>query len=1283
MLGVATYLVKKIWFVLAVMLVLFALLLSAARYALPHLESKKHYLEDYINTEYGVALSIDTIHAVWLKTGPSIVLNDVTIDSLDNSPIALSIDQVYVEIDFWRSLSQFMVKSRRFDLIGMRLAVDVTKLESSGNDGNFPLVDALENLFLNQLQRFSLSDSEVAIHKADGVSVLELASLKWSNRGQRHQGLGQIRVQELANNSASFILDLYGEGKETRGTFYARGHELDVSPWISAILNTPMPLVESRANAEMWLSFEQGQVSAFQALMGDSHFQWGESNGDKLETQIRQGELTALPVGEDWLFRVDSFVVETNNRSLVTDFVGAYTKGEEVVINSIKPIPIAPFAAFVPLFSESFTPSDIDALKPSGELAIFQLQSRPQGVSLSAKVIDVGWQQTDLIPGIEGLDFDLSWYKNQGAINVSASESRLDIDHLLPNDITALDLTANVFLYQQNQSDNQWVVQIPKLTLSSEQLTLETAARFESSTATLSVATRVDGIATNQIKSLLPEPLMGPNTTAFLKRAFNGRGQVKGASAIWQGPLSAFPYADNQGIFHAQVDIADADFVFSSRWPQLTELDLQLDFINNDLFMSSPTAKLQGVNVSKMSAHIMQLSNAQEVVIDAYGQTTGADLTALILESNLANSLGSVLDQGVIIDGSVASTLSLTVPFHGDEVIAKGTASLLESDVAIPAIDVTFNSARGSVSFVNETIQASSVSAELLGQTVVLDFFGEQGDSRYDLNVKMNGDWQVEPLIETFNPDYLTYINGHALWQADVDISFAGKDVDYTAAISSDLSGLSSSLPQPFNKITDEQMLLHLEGEGNRQASTIRATLGEDVRFDGVIPHQEKQFSRAHLAVGASELVGLGVGFSVSANLETILVEDWYKAIELLVGGLGGSDHTPIFTVPERIFIDTDNLVLFEQTLNDVSITAKQLNNNWLLDIASEQARASVSLYDQWLERGIEVEADFIQLNEWTQADRSFEHEWDHTKLPPIYFHCNRCTLFDRNLGEVTLDVAKSNKGMDIRRMEAKSDDGHFNASGTWWIENGESATHISGRVDSNDIGRLLDQYGIKSGIKDSEAELTFDLSWPDSPMDFAFETVDGEAKWSLTDGYLSELSDQGSRIFTLFSLNSLVRKLSLDFRDVFAKGFFYDGMSGTIQIHDGLAVTTDTEIDGGAGEIEIVGYTNMTDQTLDYNVSFAPNVTGNLPILVYFAVNPPTALAALALDQMLTSAKVISNVNYHVSGPLSEPVIEEVGRDSKDIELPARVAPEANPNDAVPVTTEDLTPIKVEMDDG
>ncbi|MEC7689364.1 MAG: AsmA-like C-terminal region-containing protein, partial [Pseudomonadota bacterium] len=165
------------------------------------------------------------------------------------------------------------------------------------------------------------------------------------------------------------------------------------------------------------------------------------------------------------------------------------------------------------------------------------------------------------------------------------------------------------------------------------------------------------------------------------------------------------------------------------------------------------------------------------------------------------------------------------------------------------------------------------------------------------------------------------------------------------------------------------------------------------------------------------------------------------------------------------------------------------------------------------------------------------------------------------------------------------------------------------------------------------------------------------------------------------FSLNSLVRKLSLDFRDVFAKGFFYDDMSGTLSIADGKAYTGDTVIDGGAGEINIKGYTDLVENQLNYNVVFSPNVTGNLPILVYFLATPPTALAALALDQVLTSAKVISNVNYHVTGSLSEPVFEEVGRDSKEVALPAKTRPATSPDD--PITDQDMERIKLEVNNG
>ena len=229
----------------------------------------------------------------------------------------------------------------------------------------------------------------------------------------------------------------------------------------------------------------------------------------------------------------------------------------------------------------------------------------------------------------------------------------------------------------------------------------------------------------------------------------------------------------------------------------------------------------------------------------------------------------------------------------------------------------------------------------------------------------------------------------------------------------------------------------------------------------------------------------------------------------------------------------------------------------------------------------------------------------------------------------------------------------------------------------------MLKQFDVSSGIKDSGADIDFDLAWPNSPFDFSLVDVNGDIAWSLSDGYLTELSDKGSRILTLFSLNSLVRKLSLDFRDVFAKGFFYDDMSGTVQIADGRAFTQDTEIDGGAGEIEINGYTELDTGKLNYNVSFAPNVTGNLPFLVYFLATPPTALAALALDQVLTSAKVISNVNYKVTGTISEPQFDEVERNSKDISLPANNVPATEPLEDRPLTKEDVQRLKMEVIDG
>ena len=59
---------------------------------------------------------------------------------------------------------------------------------------------------------------------------------------------------------------------------------------------------------------------------------------------------------------------------------------------------------------------------------------------------------------------------------------------------------------------------------------------------------------------------------------------------------------------------------------------------------------------------------------------------------------------------------------------------------------------------------------------------------------------------------------------------------------------------------------------------------------------------------------------------------------------------------------------------------------------------------------------------------------------------------------------------------------------------------------------------------------------------------------------------DPGSRL--LISLNNLPRRLSLDFRDVFNRGFGYDKIAGSFDVVDGVASTCDMSLEGPSDDV-------------------------------------------------------------------------------------------------------------------
>ncbi|WP_100657731.1 YhdP family protein [Alteromonas flava] len=1253
------YGIRKLWTLLAFVLVLSAVIISLLRFSLPYLDKNKHLVEDYISQTYKADLSIGSISAVWANHGPSLVLNDVILLDADTNALELSIGRIYVEVNFWQSLTELSIKSNQFELNQASLIFNTHLLtQIQTNEDN--IVDVVSNLFLERLQRFSITDSWLTINTEANSQSYSLSSVNWTNSGDRHQAVGQMSVAELAKNSASFILDLSGDSRNLAGTLYARGIDLDLSPWFNEFTNEQQTLLQSRGNFALWVGIEDARVRDVQVELQPSQFEWRSQADAALITRIESGSIFAVPENQGWNFTVSDLILAANDKAMNTSFAGRFLPAGMLHVAALNDIQLAPLVELVPLFTNSDASEQWQAIAPTGLLTDFQLLQRPQGTSVLASATQLSWQANGVLPGLDNLNADFHWYKDQGRIRLNTANANLDSGELLDEAVAIAALNASVYVYQQpdlTSATESWYVTSNDISFASNRVEFTQQFSYRAADEHLLLSMQVAELPVTQVPALFPEYYMGSDTKNYLTRALKNQpvdsnATVNNATILWQGRAAHFPFDGTNGVFQAGVAISNAEFVFSEQWPALTELDIDLLFENDTLTMRAQKTRLQDIELTDLVATIPSLSAATQLQISAAASGSGKQLASLMQASQLADSLGSLFSSELLIRGDLATELALSIPLGDGTVRASGLVKLSDNQVRFPSVNLALEDVSGEVTFINDKVSIDDLSARLFAQPIAVALRGQEESAGYRANVSLQGQWSLDELIDRYASSLQPYAQGTSQVGAQLELITQADDFSYDLRIESQFSADAIRLPAPLADQPTESLIV--TASGNSQASVIAAKTNNAVYFDGVLPHREKTFSRAHISVGDEVALSRGVGFSIAADVDRFDVLGWVGFVQSLKNNAGIGDAT-LLGVPERVFIDTQQLLVGETTIDAASVKVKQRDDDWTLDITGKQIEANVYIDDDWWQNGVQIDANYLRMESIRLAD-SQGPEWLPNQIPPFKLRCAACQIGRFDLGKVAIDGRQVDDRYVFENISFISQSGQLDATAEWSLDaQQQSQSVLNGVLTSSDFGELLSQTGFDSGINDSEAEFDVNLQWQGTPWNVDRATLGGEVNWELTDGYITEISDQGSRIFTLFSLNSLVRKLSLDFRDVFSQGFFYDDIKGTMQIANGRASTEDTVVDGGAGEITINGYSDLVENRLNYRVSFTPNVTGNLPILMYFMVNPPTALAALALDQMLTSAKVISNVNYSVTGTFDEPKVQEIGRDSTEVELPAR----------------------------
>ena len=156
--------------------------------------------------------------------------------------------------------------------------------------------------------------------------------------------------------------------------------------------------------------------------------------------------------------------------------------------------------------------------------------------------------------------------------------------------------------------------------------------------------------------------------------------------------------------------------------------------------------------------------------------------------------------------------------------------------------------------------------------------------------------------------------------------------------------------------------------------------------------------------------------------------------------------------------------------------------------------------------------------------------------------------------------------------------------------------------------------------------------------------------------GYVSKGGLKPDDVLGLLSLTELPRRLTLDFRDFFNRGFGFSRIAGDIRFGGGQARSDGVTIDGPAAEIRIRGSADLQARTHDQTIEVLPKTGNLLPAVGALTAGPVgAAVGAVANAVLRRPLAEMGARNYHVSGPWQDPKVDVVERRDSAQTPPAR----------------------------
>lgn len=766
----------------------------------------------------------------------------------------------------------------------------------------------------------------------------------------------------------------------------------------------------------------------------------------------------------------------------------------------------------------------------------------------------------------------------------------------------------------------------------------------------------------------------------------------------------------NQGEFLVSAQVRDVTYAYVPRasqqppgaWPALTQLAGELVFRGNGMEIRDVTGRFVGAPrlQVKADARIADFNRAQ---VQVTGQVRGplAESLSVVNNSPLAGMTNQALARST---GSGNADVDLRLALPLAELArsqVQGTVTLPGNDVQITPDSPLLARARGAVTFNEKGFQLVGTQARALGGDVRLEGGtrpGAAGEAP-QVQLRAQGTLTAEGLRQARELGFVARLardfTGGTAYQMTLGFRRGHPEVQVT----SNLQGLGLDLPAPLAKPADAVLPLRYETSLTRESLAtpglpLEELLAVDIGRVGSVSYVRQLGEGEPRVVRGAIAVGLAPGEAVplpaegvvgNVQLGTFDVDAWADALSRLAApetAVAPAADSATATAPQPVsgYLPTvlalraRQLAYEGRTLNNLVVGGSRDGLTWRGNVTADELNGHVE-YRQPQNTGAgRLHARLARLNIPAAAARQVESLLveQTAAIPALDVVVDDFELKGRKLGRLEIDAVNRGAGTVVReggirewrlnKLKLATPEATFTASGNWAPVNAQPVppggprqavpggerrrTAMKFRLEMVDAGELLARFGMKDVVRRGRGTMEGTVGWIGSPLAFDYPSLAGDFSVNVEAGQFLKADPGLAKLLGVLSLQSLPRRLVLDFRDVFSEGFAFDFVRGDLEIEQGMASTNNLQMKGVNAAVLLEGKADIARETQDLKVVVVPEINAGTASLVATVINPAiglgTFLAQMFLRQPLMQA---ATQEFHVDGTWSDPRVTRVQR--------------------------------------